>query len=297
MNMSDISTHLSILFILVFGMILFSCNGNGTIEVKKGDTTVVTPLEQNIEDEQSEVKNGNTNFVTHLPTHLTVIFFDKSGSVDYSKTTERLSKAKKGIEDNLKLNFKNNGDKIYIYYIHSSTAGGSLVKDYQLKIKRCDTIKDETERDECETFNIRLLRDKRKKINTELTNNLLEKNPHNTQNETDIYASLERLSEVFVKDKAVSKTVLYLSDMIHSTKEVDLEYRLVKDREKCEKMAQEHWEVFIKKYKIKVSLFKNVHISAIVPDENLNPLKKKEFLKYYWEEVFEKKLGAKFTME
>lgn len=251
---------------LVFGFLVTSCrNISGTSE------------EANRPD---YCKEADTRYL---------VFLDKSSSA-----MDLLTSTDSAIVNDLVDFFEgkdqlNNGSKLWGYYLHENTLGGSPFLSERIDVE-CPNIENLGARSKDkakEAYNEDIMKGKETAI-TKLKEAFRVKNDQSTKSGTDIWATFELMSRFFEDAPDATKVVFYISDMKESMPgdgRRNLHKTLPATKAEAESMALADAEVIKRELKVKPEALSGVEVRLFFPDLQLAGSDKALVL-YYWEGVF-----------
>jgi hypothetical protein len=224
-----------------------------------------------------EKKTENT---AHSPTIYTLIFIDKTESVDIGKPFVA-QKYQQALSKIIQENFRKAGDKFEGYYVHENTAKG-----------RCLSMVCRTEVEDTEGMNVTdmeaaktsydlSIRKERNFVSQQALARLNEKNNGSSNQETNLTQSLSVISKA--AESGLLVKVFYFSDMVESVKNGrDFHINPPKDDAEAEQWAK------IDAEKMKNYSLANVDISMILPFEPTSSSKENNpTVTHYWQKLFE----------
>ncbi len=216
-----------------------------------------------------------------------IIFIDKSTSVlsDPEYVTRKYSKALQSVVNN---NIRTKGDRMDIYYIHENTSKAQAYSDVCKAAVLEDTVNASPNDKEAikNDFELALRKEKSDFLNQALAQ-LLKQNETATNQQTDIWASLEVIDRIAESNAEID--VYYLSDMVESMpgeKRRDFHEAPPQSREQAEEWAKADAATLQKM--IKPELAGRVNINFVLPFKPTSSTKENNpNVTYYWEKVFE----------
>lgn len=182
-------------------------------------------------------------------------------------------------------NVQQNGDRVEVYYVHENTAQAKVFSA-QCKLQTPDTVGlNKTDLAAIKSnYAFALKKEKMKLINRSLKA-LEEDNTHETNKQTDLWASLGIIDKrkAKLKDNTLLK-VYYFSDMVESMKGTgrrDFHQRPPFSRAQAEQWAQEDAQRF------KDAEIEELEVYYILPYSPLSATNKNNpFVITYWEKLF-----------
>jgi hypothetical protein len=236
-----------------------------------------------------EKENQKTTNKPDSPATYTLIFIDKTASVDVSKPfiAEKYQQALTSI---IEQNINKAGDRFEIYYIHENTAKG-----------RCLSLMCRTEMEDIEGMNATdkealktsydlSIRKERNFITKQSMTRLNAQNDNASNRETNILSSIPVIAKASETGALVK--VYYLSDMVESVKSGrDFQQKAPKNETEAEVWAKVDAEKF-KNYTLS-----SPDISMILPFEPTSSIKENNpTITHYWSKLFEN-LGVMSVQE
>ncbi|AFK02752.1 hypothetical protein Emtol_1606 [Emticicia oligotrophica DSM 17448] len=236
-----------------------------------------------------EKKTQKTENTANSPAIHTLVFIDKTASVDVSKPFVA-QKYQQALNSIIEENVRKSGDKFEIYYIHENTAKG-----------RCLSLTCRTEMEDTEGVNATDLeaiktnydlsiRKERSFVSKQALARLNAENTSESNRETNILASLPVIAKASESGAIVK--VYYLSDMVESVKSGrDFQIKPPKDNSEAESWAKADAD------KYKDLALNGPDISMILPFEATSSIKENNpTITYYWTKLFEN-LGVMSVQE
>lgn len=218
------------------------------------------------------------------PTKSTLLFIDKSHSVNYTRSEEVKNRVMESLQDIIKSRYSKYRDIIRVFYIHSSTSSANAVASYDFQlVNGCDTLVSNIRRNQCNSWYYDAVSKEMRRLYAELDG--LISNPYSgsTGQYTNIHDVLEVASRSFPDAKSELQIFIF-SDMIHDCPKVNLK-SCPTSRDGAESLARKH----------ALEMRKNLHsperlqgckVFVITPDDALSPIHNKNYLRYYWTEFF-----------
>lgn len=223
------------------------------------------------------------------PAIYTLIFIDKTASVDVSKPFVA-QKYQQALNSIIEENVRKSGDKFEIYYVHENTSKG-----------RCLSLVCRTEMDNTEGMNATdieaaktsydlSIRKERDFVTKQAINRLNAQNSGISNRETNILSSIPIIAKASETGSTVK--VYYLSDMVESVKNGrDFQQKPPKDNAEAESWAKTDAE------KYKELALNSPDISMILPFEPTSSIKENNpTITFYWSKLFEN-LGVMSVQE
>jgi hypothetical protein len=236
-----------------------------------------------------EKKIHKTENMANIPAVHTLIFIDKTASVDVSKpfVAQKYEQALRQIIDE---NISQAGDKFEIYYIHENTAKARCLSlNCRTKMENTEGM-NATDLEATKTLYALSIRKERSFMLKQATTRLNAKNENISNRETNILASIPLLAKTSETSEIVK--VYYFSDMVESVKSGrDFQIKPPKDSSEAEK-----WAITDAK-KYRDLTFNNIEISMILPFEPTSSSKENDpTITLYWSKLFEN-LGISHVQE
>ncbi len=227
-----------------------------------------------------EKKQQNTGNQANSPTIHTLIFIDKTASVDVSKPFVA-QKYQQTLSTIIEENVRKSGDKFEIYYIHENTAKG-----------RCLSLSCRTKMEETEGMNATdleatktsydlAIKKERNFVAKQALARLNAQNENVSNRETNILASIPVIAKASESGALVK--VYYLSDMVESVKNGrDFQQKPPKNEAESENWAK------VDAGKYKNYALNSPDISMILPFEPTSSIKENNpTITHYWSKLFE----------
>ncbi|GAB2549080.1 hypothetical protein [Spirosoma aerophilum] len=216
----------------------------------------------------------------------TLIFIDKTRSVNVNKAFVN-QKYQQAINDIIEQNIRHKGDKLDVYFIHENTSKARAMNVTVRSEMEDVSAASQTDREAAETeFNLLLTREKAQ-IRQRVLQQLIAQNSSQSNQETDIWASLQVIAKANESGAVVK--VYYLSDMIESVKGAsrrDFQVKPPKDNAQADDWAKADAEQ-LKRYTIG-----SPDITMILPFEpNASVRENNPAVTQYWQTLFSE-LGA-----
>jgi hypothetical protein len=237
---------------------------------------------------EKKVQNTEQN-KANSPTIYTLIFIDKTASVDVSKPFIA-QKYQQALTSIIEQNVNKAGDKFEIYYIHENTSKG-----------RCLSLKCRTEMENTEGMNATdieaaktsydlSIRKERDFVTKQAFARLNAQNVNASNLETNILSSIPVIAKAAETGAMVK--VYYLSDMVESVKNGrDFQIKPPKDNTEAEEWAK------IDAEKFKNHVLNSPDISMILPFDPMSSTKiNNPTITFYWSKLFEN-LGVMTVQE
>lgn len=225
-------------------------------------------------------ENQKTDTQANSPSIHTLIFIDKTASVDVQKPFVA-QKYQQALTSIIEQNFRKAGDTFEIYYIHENTSKArTLSLSCRTEMEDTEGV-NATDLEAIKTNYDLSIRKERNFVIKQALNRLQTQNDNASNLETNITASIPviaRLTEMPGDTK-----VYYLSDMVESVKNGrDFQIRPPKDDAQAEEWAQADAE------KLKNYTLNNPEISMILPFEPTSSSKENNpTVTHYWQKLFE----------
>jgi hypothetical protein len=219
-----------------------------------------------------------------------IVFIDKSLSVDFTASTEVKERVDRNIGLLLGKSFKNPGDKMHLYYIHAQTSSGGKLAGYYLPVPDCDGHISNIKKKHCQLTHVKKVEEDKQAITNALKDYIAKPNPGASGKYTQIHEVLDVASRTFKDGKRIRSIYLF-SDMIHSCPKVELS-RIPADLQKARDLAKKHAAEVRQRMNIQEANLSGVKVYVTTPDEALNPIKNKDILRGYWQTFF-----ADFNMD
>lgn len=234
-------------------------------------------------------KQQSTENQANSPSIYTLIFIDKTASVDVAKPFIA-QKYQQALTSVIEQNFNKAGDKFEIYYIHENTSKG-----------RCLSLVCRTEMENTEGMNATdiesiktsydlSIRKERNFVTKQAFTRLNAQNNNASNLETNILSSIPVIAKAAATQSIVK--VYYLSDMVESVKNGrDFQQKPPKNETEAEAWAEIDAEKF-KNYALN-----SPDISMILPFEPTSSIKENNpTITHYWSKLFEN-LGVMSVQE
>lgn len=217
----------------------------------------------------------------------TLIFIDKSKSAELSSPAY-LSQIKENLETMLDTTIRQAGDRVEIRLIHGGTIDAAKVFSAQFAEELpCECGKKSIEFTQDTTLYTQKLRNLRQSVLDEVEAQVLATSNNTATLETDLLGTLAAAADFFKNAPAAApKTILYLSDMVHS-QAAPRDYQLspLKDKNDAEAAAQHDWMWVQQQYGIRQGQMTNARVYLWFPGELIAKTQTGE-MKYYWKEMF-----------
>lgn len=226
-----------------------------------------------------------------------IVFLDKSTSAGGGYTEFALQKYNRALKQMVTSNIRHRGDRLDIYYIHENTTKAEAFSGTsKAAITEDTTDMNDNDREALKNDFELALRKERTEFQAQAQHHLLAENATATNQQTDIWATLEVVRRI--ADTASDIRVYYLSDMIESAKgsnRRDFHTTPPQSREQALEWAKTDAELLKKQYQ---SLpFDKMTIYFVLPFEPTSTTKENNpSVTYYWEELFNL-LGYKKRVE
>ena len=226
-----------------------------------------------------------------------IVFLDKSTSAGGGYTEFALQKYNRTLKDLVNGNIRGRGDRMDIYYIHENTTKAEAFSGMSKAVIAEDTSDMNPTDKEAITNDFELsLRKEKNEFQSQALHHMMAQNATATNQQTDIWATLEVVKRI--ADTAAAVKVYYLSDMIESTKGTnrrDFHINPPQSREQAVEWAKADAEILKKDYQ---SLpFDKITIHFVLPFEPTSTTRENNpDVTYYWEELF-RLLGYKKKVE
>lgn len=183
----------------------------------------------------------------------------------------------------------NNGSRLWGYYLHENTLGGSPFLSEGIDIECPDVQKlgAKSQQDKKKAYESDMKKEKETAI-TKLKEAFRVKNDQSTKSGTDIWATFELMSRFFEDAPDATKMVFYISDMKESMPGAgrrNLHKTLPATKAEAESMALADAEVIKRELKINPEALDGVEVRLFFPDLQLAESDKALVL-YYWEALF-----------
>lgn len=183
----------------------------------------------------------------------------------------------------------NNGSRLWGYYLHENTLGGSPFLSEGIDIECPDVQKlgAKSQQDKKKAYESDMKKEKETAI-TKLKEAFRVKNDQSTKSGTDIWSTFELMSRFFEDAPDATKMVFYISDMKESMPgdgRRNLHKTLPATKAEAESMALADAEVIKRELKVKPEALSGVEVRLFFPDLQLAGSDKALVL-YYWEGVF-----------
>ena len=227
-----------------------------------------------------EKKSQSIDNQANSPTIYTLVFIDKTASVDVSKPFVA-QKYQQILSTIIEENVRKSGDKFEIYYIHENTAKS-----------RCLSLTCRTKMEETEGMNATdleatktsydlAIRKERNFVAKQALARLNAQNDNASNRETNILASIPVIAKASESGALVK--VYYLSDMVESVRSSrDFQQKPPKNEAEAENWAKVDAE------KYKNYALNSPDISMILPFEPTSSIKENNpMITHYWSKLFE----------
>jgi len=241
---------------------------------------------------------GESETKTPPPTPIqNIVFLDKSTSAGGGFTEFALQKYNRALKDMVANNIRGKGDRLDIYYIHENTSKAEAFSGTsKAAISEDTTDISPTDKEAIRNDFDLTLRKERTEFQNQALRHLLAENATATNQQTDIWATLEVIKRI--ADTASIVKVYYLSDMIESAKGTnrrDFHINPPKSREQALEWARTDVNLLKKDYQ---SIpFDKITIYLVLPFEPTSTSRENNpNVTYYWEELFSL-LGYKKRVE
>jgi hypothetical protein len=227
-----------------------------------------------------EKKTQKTENKADSPAIHTLIFIDKTASVDISKPFVA-QKYQQALNSIIEENLKKSGDKFEIYYIHENTAKGRCLSLTCRTIMENAEGMNSTDLESLQTSYDLSIRKERNFVTKQAFARLNAQNDNASNRETNILASLPVIAKASELGAIVK--VYYLSDMVESVKSGrDFQQKPPKDASEAESWAKTDAE------KYKDLALNSPDISMILPFEPTSSIKENNpTITFYWSKLFE----------
>ncbi len=241
---------------------------------------------------------GNTDPHTPPPKPIqSIVFLDKSTSAGGGYTEFALQKYNRVLKNLITNNIRGKGDKLDIYYIHENTTKAEAFSgSSQAVITEDTTDMNPTDREAILNDFELALRKERTEFQAQAQRHLLTENATATNQQTDIWGTLEVVKRI--ADTAAQVEIYYLSDMIESTKGAnrrDFHTTPPQSRDQADQWARSDYEILKKEYGSlpfsKMTIYFVLPFKPTSTSHENNPS-----VTYYWEKLFEL-LGNKKRIE
>lgn len=233
----------------------------------------------------------NTSNSSVLSKNTTLIFVDKSISVDVNKSYIS-NKFKQALTKIVEENIKKADDKLEMYYIHENTAKAHCFTVISRTSQENTAGMNETDKEATNTNYDLSIRKERLYILQQASKYLMAQNTNRSNLQTDIWASLPIIAKES-KEKATVK-VYYFSDMVESMNGLnrrDFHVRPPKSNEEANQWAENDADR-MKDLALNIS-----EITMILPFEPMSSSKENSpYVTEYWQKLF-KKLGTQNIIE
>jgi hypothetical protein len=230
--------------------------------------------------------NESEKTATPPPPIQTFVFLDKSTSLnnesDYA--TQKYAGVLKSI---VNTNIRHKSDRLDLYYVHENTAKAHAFTGISKAAIAEDTVSaSPTDREALRNdFELVLRKEKSDFLNQSL-GHLMKQNTTETNQSTDIWASLEVLSKT--ADTAAVIHVYYLSDMVESVKgsdRRDFHTTPPQSREQAGEWAKKDAELL--KKQINPEIIKKINTHFVLPFAPTSSTRENNpNITYYWEQLF-----------
>jgi hypothetical protein len=216
-----------------------------------------------------------------------IVFLDKSTSAGGGYTEFALQKYNRTLKDLVNSNIRGRGDRMDIYYIHENTTKAEAFSGTSKATIAEDTSDMNPTDKEAITNDFELsLRKEKTDFQNQALRHLLTENATATNQQTDIWATLEVIKRI--ADTAAAIQVYYMSDMIESAKGAnrrDFHTSPPQSREQAVNWAKTDADILRKDYQ---SLpFDKMAIHFVLPFEPTSTTRENNpNVTYYWEELF-----------
>ncbi|PLK46521.1 hypothetical protein [Emticicia sp. TH156] len=227
-------------------------------------------------DKETQKADNQTN----SPTVHTLIFIDKTASVDVKKAFVA-QKYQQTLTSIIEQNFRKAGDTFEIYYIHENTSKGrTLSLTCRTEMEDTEGV-NATDMEAIKTAYDLSIRKERNFVIQQSLNRLKTQNDNASNLETNITASIPVIARL-AESPGITK-VYYLSDMVESVKNGrDFQVSPPKDEAQAEEWAKVDAE------KLKNYQLNGPDISMILPFEPTSSSKENNpTVTYYWQKLFE----------
>lgn len=225
---------------------------------------------------------------------VTVIFIDKSGSVNINEGV--LKKLKSKLDEVVSKNMKTTGDKLSTYFIHQNTSSKDLYKSFEISSALPFDFFQKNTNDQERT--VRQFESKLK-IEQELifrslceALELLPNRENRTTTGSDILGTLKVAHDFFNEsDSIANKHIVYISDMIECMPKTHNFYKsLPESNQAAIEMANHDFERITQMWpELKNSAqFKGTDVQVFIPRNILDDNQTVSVLEYYYKKIFEK---------
>ncbi|MDJ1473207.1 hypothetical protein [Xanthocytophaga flava] len=226
-----------------------------------------------------------------------IVFLDKSTSAGGGFTEFALQKYNRTLKNLVATNIRSKGDRLDIYYIHENTIKAEAFSGTsQAAVSEDTTDMNPTDKEAIVNDFELTLRKERTEFQNQALKHLLTENATATNQQTDIWGTLEVVKRI--ADTSSIVNVYYLSDMIESAKGTnrrDFHTTPPQTREQATEWAKTDAAVLKKDYG---SIpYDKITIHFVLPFEPTSTSKENNpNVTYYWETLFEL-LGYKKRVE